>query len=133
MTAEDPIITTLACLAAGRDDVTPLLHERFVRRLPEAEALMAHMDEHMLGRMMSDLLMLVMTQPGEIEPDYLGFEISSHDAYGVAPDMFPPLLEVVRDVAREAAGDHWTEAAERAWAARLDGINAAIEQARRPA
>ena len=97
MTEEDPIITSMAYLAASQDDVTPLLYERFVRRLPEAGAMMRHMDEHMLGRMMGDLLVLVMTPPDEIEPDYLAFEVSSHDAYGVRPEMFAPLLAVVRD------------------------------------
>ena len=133
MTAEDPILTTMAYLAASGEDVTPLLYERFVQRLPAAEGLMAHMDEHMLGRMMSDLLMLVMTPPEEIDQDYLGFEISSHDAYGVGPEMFTPLFEAVRDAVRDAAGRDWSEAVDAAWTIRLDGIRAAIEAVRAPA
>ena len=132
MTEEDPIITSMAYLAASQDDVTPLLYERFVRRLPEAGAMMRHMDEHMLGRMMGDLLVLVMTPPDEIEPDYLAFEISSHDAYGVRPEMFAPLLAVVRDAAREATGGYWNADTDAAWNARLQGICAAIDRVRAP-
>lgn len=127
MTAEDPIYASLERLAEQHDDVTALLHERFAARAPDSAALMTHMDEHMLGRMMSDLLTLVMTPPEEIDNGYLGFEVQSHRAYGVTPDMFPPLLEVVRDVAREASGAAWDADTDSAWQRRLEDICAAID------
>ncbi|NBC22979.1 MAG: hypothetical protein GVY21_05835 [Gammaproteobacteria bacterium] len=128
MTAEDPIYASLERLAEQHDDVTALLHERFAARAPESAALMTHMDEHMLGRMMSDLLILVMTEPGDIDNGYLGFEVQSHRAYGVTPEMFPPLLEVVRDAAREASGAAWDADTDAAWQRRLEDICAAIDR-----
>lgn len=128
MNAEDPIYATLERLAEQHDDVTALLHQRFAARAPESAALMTHMDEHMLGRMMSDLLTLVMTPPEAIDNGYLGFEVQSHRAYGVTPDMFPPLLEVVRDAAREASGTTWDADTETAWQQRMRDICAAIDR-----
>jgi len=126
MPAEDLIYASLERLAEQHDDVTALLHEHFAARAPESAALMTHMDEHMLGRMMSDLLALVMTPPEEIDNGYLGFEVQSHRAYGVTLDMFPPLLEVVRDAAREASGTDWDADTDRAWDRRVQDIRAAI-------
>jgi len=128
MTAEDPIYNSLERLAEQHDDVTALLHERFAARAPESAALMTHMDEHMLGRMMSDLLALVMTPTEEIDAGYLGFEVQSHRAYGVTPEMFPPLLEVVRDAAREASGEAWTTDTEAAWRQRIQDVCTAIDR-----
>ncbi|MAT83355.1 MAG: hypothetical protein CMD39_03605, partial [Gammaproteobacteria bacterium] len=59
-------------------------------------------------------------------------EVSSHDAYGVRPEMFAPLLAVVRDAAREATGGYWNADTDAAWNARLQGICAAIDRVRAP-
>jgi len=128
MTAEDPIYASLERLAEQGDEVTALLHERFAARAPESAALMTHMDEHMLGRMMGDLLTLMLTPPEDIDRGYLGFEVQSHRAYGVTPDMFPPLLEVVQEAAREACGTAWDADTDRAWERRVQDIRAAIDR-----
>lgn len=126
--ANDRIVMSLEQLA-GSGDVTELLYQRFAARCPEHAALMDHMDSYMLGRMMSDVLTLVMSDPATIDPGYLSFEVTSHHAYGVTPDMFPPLLEVVRDVSRERLGARWDAGLEAAWAERLRGLETAIAAA----
>ncbi len=128
MGANDRITVALEQLAES-GDVTGLLFQRFAASHPEQAALMSHMDDYMLGRMMGDVLTLVMTDPAGIDWNYLNFEVSSHRAYGVTPDMFPPLLAVVRDLARERLGARWDDATEAAWAERLQGLGAAIERA----
>ncbi len=122
----DPVMTSLELLAEQDQDITQRLYRQFAARRPQDAALMGHMDDYMLGRMMADVLTLVMTPPEDIDRNYLGFEVSSHRAYGVTPDMFPPLLEVVRDTVQECLGPGWDDATGAAWRQRLDELGRAI-------
>jgi hypothetical protein len=120
MTSDDPVLASLEHMAEQGDDITRPIYERFARRCPEWAALMDHMDNYMLGRMMSDVLTLIMTPPEEIDRQYLGFEVDSHRAYGVTPEMFPPLLEAVRDTLK---------AVDEAWRSRIEALAAQIHRA----
>ncbi|MEQ8857438.1 MAG: globin [Pseudomonadales bacterium] len=129
MVAEDPILSALETVAEQDQDITQSLYQAFAARHPEHAALMNHMDEYMLGRMMGDVLTLLMTPPDDIDGNYLHFEVSSHRAYGVTPEMFPPLLEVVRDTVRQLLGARWNDAADAAWRRRIDELDSAIHRA----
>lgn len=126
---DDPVITSLEQLAAQDEDITLRLYRQFADRRPQDAALMSHMDDYMLGRMMADVLTLVMTPPEDIDRHYLGFEVASHRAYGVTPDMFPPLLEVVRDTVRESLAAQWNGTVETAWQQRITALGQAIATA----
>lgn len=128
MTWDDPVLASLERMAEQQDDITRPIYERFARRRPEWAALMDHMDSYMLGRMMSDVLTLLMTPPEEIDRQYLGFEVDSHRAYGVTPDMFPPLLEAVRDTLKDSLQDQWQPAMEDAWRSRIKTLAAQIDR-----
>lgn len=119
MTPNDPVLASLELL---EDDITRPVYERFARACPQWAALMDHMDGYMLGRMMSDVLTLLMTPPEEIDRHYLTFEVDSHRAYGVTPDMFPPLLEAVRETLQDTLGRRWTEAMDQAWRQRIAAL-----------
>lgn len=129
MTEADPVLDSLARVAERDEDITRDLYRAFADRCPEQAALMSHMDDYMLGRMMADVLTLVMTPPTEIDRDYLAFEVSSHRAYGVTPDMFAPLLDVVRDTVRASLGAGWSDAIDTAWRHRIDELGSAIATA----
>lgn len=129
MPIEDPVITSLEYAAEAEQDVSREVYQRFAAREPDSAALMSHMDEYMLGRMMQDVLTLIMTPPGDVDQKYLSFEVGSHRAYGVSPDMFPPLLRTVQDVLREQLGAAWTAEMEQAWSARIDALREQIELA----
>lgn len=129
MTQHDPVVASLEHLAEHAGDVSQELLRRFSERCPDSAALMSHMDDHMVGRMMQDVLLLLMASPEEIDAQYLSFEVSSHRAYGVTPDMFPPLLEVVREAVKIRLGERWTADTAAAWADRLNTVTARIEQA----
>jgi hemoglobin-like flavoprotein len=129
MTSDDPVLASLEHMAEQGDDITRPIYERFARRCPEWAALMDHMDNYMLGRMMSDVLTLIMTPPEEIDRQYLGFEVDSHRAYGVTPEMFPPLLEAVRDTLKDSLKDQWQPAVDEAWRSRIEALAAQIHRA----
>lgn len=124
MTPNDPVLASLELL---EDDITRPVYERFARACPQWAALMDHMDGYMLGRMMSDVLTLLMTPPEEIDRHYLTFEVDSHRAYGVTPDMFPPLLEAVRATLQDTLGRRWTEAMDQAWRQRIAALAEEID------
>jgi len=124
MTADDPVLASLELL---EDDITRPVYERFSRACPQWAALMNHMDGYMLGRMMSDVLTLLMTPPQEIDRHYLSFEVDSHRAYGVTPDMFPPLLEAVRQTLEDTLGSRWTDTMDRAWRGRIAALAEEID------
>ncbi len=129
---DDPVAASLEQVAESSGDISREVYERFEARHPRWAALMSHMDTHMLGRMMQDVLVLLMTPPDHIDGHYLSFEVSSHRAYGVSPDMFPPLLETVRDTLRDHLEDAWTPAMETAWNQRIEALGAQIEAVDRP-
>ena len=97
-------------VAERAGDITPKVFERYFRRCRESQVLMDHMDEHMLGRMMDQVLLLLM-EPGESELEsYLEFETSTHRSYGVEPHMYKSLMAAVCEVMEEAlASDYSTK------------------------
>lgn len=128
MNETDPIAESLERVIEHVEDPGALMLARYAAARPESAALMSHMDEHMKGRMMADVLTLLLTDPGEVDRGYLHFEVTSHRNYGVDASLFPQFFECVRDWVRDALGAAWTDAIERAWQARIDGHLAAIRE-----
>jgi hemoglobin-like flavoprotein len=64
------------------------------------------------------------------DPDWLARELGevarSHQRYGVKPEMYAWVGQALIDTVREACGDHWSEAAERAWREAYQSIVASI-------
>jgi hypothetical protein len=126
MSASDLVVESLEHAATIVDDLTAPVLQRYAAACPASATLMAHMDEHMRGRMMVDVLTLLMTPPAEVDQGYLHFEVASHRAYGVEVEQFPDLFDCVRDTVRTLLGSAWNDATARAWQARIDGHLAAI-------
>ncbi len=88
---------------------------------------MAHVDEHIQGRMLAEVFELLMLEDVAGEERYLAFEVDNHRSFGVRPEMYAPLLDAVRDVVREHAAAAWDEATAAAWERQLARLAAAIE------
>jgi hypothetical protein len=127
MSTSEAVIASLERAAETCDDLSPAVYQRFAERCPETFELMTHTDDYMRGRMMNDVLTMVMTPAEDMDAGYLNFEIRSHRAYGVTAEMFRPLLEIVRDTVREELGDGWQEAHQTAWEERIGAITRRIE------
>jgi len=123
MPMSDPVLASFDRAAESAGDITAEVYERFYARSPESEQLMRHVDAHMQGRMLEELLELLMTAPEHLSEDYLRFETGNHRGYGVTVDQYRPLLEAVRDTIREALGDGWDERFAAAWEARIDALD----------
>ena len=114
----ETITAAMMLLAERAGDVTPLVMNSYFERCADSKALMEHMDQHMLGRMMEQVLLLLM-ESGEAELDsYLEFETANHRAYGVEPHMYDNLLTTVREVVAGALGDDYDAATKAAFEAR---------------
>jgi hypothetical protein len=128
-TMQDLIIASFEAAAERAGDITAEIYRRYYARCPEAQAVMQHVDLYMQGRMMNEVLTLVMTEPAELPDGYLVFETANHASYGVLLDMYPDLLRAVHDTVREAAGNDWSDASEAAWNERTAGLIAHINAA----
>jgi len=129
MNALDPVLRSLELTAETGEDITRRVHETFVAGNPQAAGLMDHMDEHMLGRMMAEVLTVLMAEDIESQRDYLNFEVGSHRAYGVLESMYRGLLVAVRDAVRTVLGPDWNDDFATAWDARLAVVMSEIRRA----
>ena len=129
MTARDAVIESLERAAERAGDITPLVYERYFARCPDSAALMKLTDQHMRGRMIAEVLRLVMSDDVGNDRSYLRFETRTHETYGVMPAMYPHLLEGLREAVRESLGGAWNDAYERAWNERLAVLSTEIASA----
>lgn len=114
------ILTAMELLAEKAGDPSPAIFTRYFERCTDSKALMEHMDEHMLGRMMEQVLLLIM-EPGEDElKSYIEFETASHRSYGVEPYMYESLMRSVQDVFTSELADEFTKEMADALQGRID-------------
>jgi hypothetical protein len=119
----DLIIRSFEMAAERAEDITPDVYRRYYTLAPEAARVMSHMDVHMQGRMMNEVLQLLMTAPEALPGDYLTFEVANHTrAYGVSLELYRPLFEAVKDTVRTAAGADWSDDLATAWAKRIEAL-----------
>jgi len=114
------IIAAMELAAEAAGDITPAVFDRYFARCGDSKALMEHMDEHMLGRMMEQVILLLMESGEEELASYIEFETASHRAYGVKPHMYESLMLAVQDVISQAVGDAYTEEMAEALQSRID-------------
>lgn len=118
----NPVLTSFELAAESGRDITADAYERFYARCPEAREVMSHVDEHMQGRMLEEVLELLMTEDGEVDDGQLAFEMSNHRAYGTSPEHYRPLLEAVRDTVAAELGNNWTDDIATAWEQRITNL-----------
>jgi len=105
---QDPsqlIIQTLEQVAEKAGDITAQVIENYHVRCPASQQLMTHMDEYMLGRMMDQVVLLLMEDGAEELDNYLRFETSNHRSYGVENYMYGNLLGALRDTVSDLVGN----------------------------
>lgn len=117
-TESETITEALEMVAERAGDITGAVFDRYFERCSDSKALMEHTDEYMRGRMMEQVLLLLM-EPGESELEsYLEFETTNHRAYGVEQYMYERLMSAVTDVVAKALGDDYSPDMQSAFAAR---------------
>lgn len=117
---------SLEQLAETELDITLPVYQRFEAVAPDACRHLAVMDERMRGRMLEQVINLLM---GETEDEYLDFETRMHRGYGASPALYRDLFQSVKHVVREELGNCWSAQQEVAWDDSIDHTLAAIEHA----
>jgi hemoglobin-like flavoprotein len=123
------IVESLEIVAETAGDIAPQVFERYFKACPDSAKLMDHMDNYMLGRMMDQVLLLLMEDDDTELENYLTFETSSHKSYGVEDHMYQKLFSAVRDTVSEAVGTKWTGSYQDAWRSRIDTLLGKISEA----
>ena len=123
----DQVITTISdsleqCAEAA-GDITDTVYERFFNECGSAEPLMGHSDTGMKGRMLAQVIELLLTDEHLGDDGYLRWEVDNHLlAYGVEVEMYPAFLNAVRDEVKESLGNGWDADQEKAWSTRIDTL-----------
>ena len=126
--SDDAVMQSFEVAAERAGDILPSVYEAYFARCPESRDLMRLVDQHMRGRMMDSVLLLLMGEAASEQRSYLRFETSNHVSYGVLPYMYENLLYAVRDTVRSVLGPEWTPAMEGAWSERLQLLLSEIHE-----
>lgn len=129
MSTTDGVVRSLELAAEAGGDISAAIITRYHEQCPASAVLMDHMDEHMLGRMMDQVFLLMMDDSDAELDSYLTFETRNHESYGARPYMYENLLSATRDVVRSLAGADWSEELNAAWDARTSYLLDAIAKA----
>jgi hypothetical protein len=120
---EDPVYRSLELAAESVGDLTPLVYEKYFNRCVGSAALMSHIDDIVRGRMLQEVMRLVMLADYSDEQQYLDFEVRNHrTAYSVEPHMYGNLLSALRDTVREAVDGNWNDSFESTWNDRIAAL-----------
>ena len=125
----ETILQSLSAVADREEDITARVYESYFGRCPGSAELMVGTDVLMKGRMMQEVLTIIMAEDLPAERSYLCFETKTHRDYGVEPHMYENLLLAVRDTVKEVMGADWDEAYELAWSARIEILMQEISDA----
>lgn len=115
----DSIVESLELIAERAGDINPQILAAYFASCPASAALMEHMDNYMLGRMLDQVLLLIMESDDAELENYLRFETASHNSYGVESYMYEKLFAAVLQVARSSCGEQWNDRYQQAWQQRL--------------
>lgn len=104
-------------------DITAAVYEEFFARCPDALSVMGHSDEHMQGRMLEQVVGLLLSDE-HFDPDgYLDWELDNHlVGYQVQGSMYQPFFDALLSVVKTSIGAEFTPAMTQAWEARIATI-----------
>ena len=125
--SDDLVYQSFEIAAEQAGDITGSVYEKYFAACPGSEDLMAHIDEIVRGKMMSEVFRLLMVEDYLDEAVYLTWEVKNHEfAYSVEPQMYGNLFSAVLETMEESLGDAWNLEYEQAWIARIEKMTQEI-------
>jgi uncharacterized protein (DUF1499 family) len=105
------IETAFDCAAVDNLNFNVDVYQAFYRTEPSAASLMAHIDELVQNKMLSEVIRLLLNPNIESEEaGYLNFEVKTHiQGYGVSPLMFLSFNRAVYEVLQSSAARVWED------------------------
>ena len=127
--AEDLVYRSFERASERVDDIVEPVYRRYFARDPEAAALMSHMDHLTLGRMLNEVIRLLMSTDYAVDASYLDFEVKNHEwAYRVQSRMYSELLAAVRETVADVLGSEWDAVSAAAWDERVGRLLQEIDR-----
>lgn len=125
----DPILSSFELAAEKSEDITDIIYEKYFASCPESEALMSHIDRGVRGKMIQEVIRLIMVEDYTHEAQYLNFEVKFHQgSYSVEQHMYGNLLNSLHAVIKELVASDWTEKFEDAWISRIELLSQELEK-----
>jgi len=125
----DPISTSFELAAEKSEDITDIIYEKYFTACPGSEALMSHIDQGVKGKMLQEVIRLIMVEDYTQEEQYLNFEVKFHQgSYSVERHMYGNLLHSVHAAIKELIDGDWTEAFEDAWKDKIALLGQELEK-----
>ena len=110
-----PLLDTLGSAADAAPDIYELAFNRYFELCPESKELLQHSDELMRGRMMEQVMGLLMDKSATDLDVYFKFEVTNHEGYGATPHMYEHLFAACKEVTQTHSGDFWSADADKTW------------------
>lgn len=123
-----PIIRALAVAAERVPDFYNQVIARYFELSPESKALMSHTDNHIQGRMMEQVVGLLMEADLESLDIYFAFEAANHHGYGAEPKMYQHLFAACEQVVAAANADDWDQNTATQWQAQTERLLASLNK-----
>ncbi|MEM7408015.1 MAG: globin [Pseudomonadota bacterium] len=133
MKLHDVIHRSLEAAAAELGDPTERIYAQLFLRAPELEALFVlDADGGVRGEMLSRVFETVLNiaSDDELSKQLLQAEFLNHCGYGVPPEQFGTLFDVVHEELRDGLGSQWTDEFATAWQIVLRRLAALLAQLR---
>jgi hemoglobin-like flavoprotein len=129
LSTQDLIISSLETVAENLGDITPRVYQKYFTAEPEAEELMSHLDPLSKGKMMEEVMRLLMVEDFSGEDQYLKFEMNTHaGAYSVRAQMYRNLLTAVFETVEEGLDEPMSADTRNAWEHRLGELLEALDR-----
>jgi len=123
----DLILSSLEIAAEKNIDITEPAYKYYFEASPESREMMSHMDHLMRGRMLSEVINLMMMSDDSDKHEVVRFEVQTHKANGVDPQMYDKIFNAVYLAMRDSLNGEWTPEFETAWKSQIARLNNAIE------
>ena len=126
----DLIDTSLELAAENAGDITFAIYEQYYLLCPDAKPLIETVDLGVQGKMIQEVMRLIMLSDYVGEANYLKFEVKCHKtSFSVEGHMYSLLLQAVYLVVKDAIKDvvDWDQTFEEAWQQRINDLLGEIE------
>ncbi len=123
-----PLVDSLAVAAESASDIYELVFARYFELCPDSRELLEHTDDLIRGRMMEQVMSLLMDEDLQNLELYFKFEVANHEGYGALLPMYGHLFCACKDVTQSYSSSAWTEQTNSVWDAQISLLLELIEK-----
>ena len=123
-----PLVDSLAIAAESAPDIYELVFARYFELCPDSKELLEHTDDLIRGRMMEQVMSLLMDEDLKSLELYFKFEVANHEGYGALLPMYGHLLRACKEVTQSYNSCAWTDQTNSIWDGQINVLLELIEK-----